>query len=228
MMLSMYHHTAGFPKEYGLIKINNEIITYTGKTNTSFTGCIRGFSGIDRIGSANSPEFFNFNVSNTEIHAESSTVTNLGLVFLAKKFYKKYKNQFLPGFESRQFQSINIDNILSRARDFYNSKGTDSSLKILFSVLYGKFIEVVKPFDSTILASSSDWSLSDIIVVEPLEGDVSKKLEATTVLQDSTTNPTAKGTIARIQDIFLNRKRFHKIFFTKGSIENSFKTNKKD
>ena len=218
-------NTAGFPKEYGLFKIGNEIITYTGKTATSFTGCIRGFSGIDSLGSANSPEFFNFNVSNTEIHAESSTVTNLGLVFLAE-FYKKYKNQFLPGFESRQFQSINIDNILSRARDFYNSKGTDSSLKILFSVLYGKFIEVIKPFDSTILASSSDWSLSDIIVVEPLEGDVSK-LEATTVLQDSTTNPTAKGTIARIQDIFLNRKRFHKIFFTKGSIENSFKTNKK-
>ena len=218
-------NTAGFPKEYGLFKIGNEIITYTGKTATSFTGCIRGFSGIDSLGSANSPEFFNFNVSNTEIHAESSTVTNLGLVFLAE-FYKKYKNQFLPGFENRQFQSINIDNILSRARDFYNSKGTDSSLKILFSVLYGKFIEVVKPFDNTILASSSDWSLSDIIVVEPLEGDVSK-LEATTVLQDSTTNPTAKGTIARIQDIFLNRKRFHKIFFTKGSIENSFKTNKK-
>ena len=111
-------NTAGFPKEYGLFKIGNEIITYTGKTATSFTGCIRGFSGIDSLGSANSPEFFNFNVSNTEIHAESSTVTNLGLVFLAE-FYKKYKNQFLPGFESRQFQSINIDNILSRARDFY-------------------------------------------------------------------------------------------------------------
>ena len=38
--------TKGFPSEYGLLKINDEIISYTGITSTSFTGCIRGFSGI--------------------------------------------------------------------------------------------------------------------------------------------------------------------------------------
>ena len=38
--------TKGFPKEYGLLKIDNEIISYTGITTNSFTGCIRGFSGI--------------------------------------------------------------------------------------------------------------------------------------------------------------------------------------
>ena len=38
--------TKGFPSEYGLLKINDEIISYTGITSTSFTGCIRGFSGV--------------------------------------------------------------------------------------------------------------------------------------------------------------------------------------
>ena len=38
--------TKGFPKEYGLFKIENEVITYTGITTNSFTGWIRGFSGI--------------------------------------------------------------------------------------------------------------------------------------------------------------------------------------
>ena len=114
-------NTTGFPDKYGLIKIGNEIITYTGKTSTSFTGCIRGFSGIDALSENENPEFLNFNVSNTEIHAQGSTVTNLGLVFLAE-FYKKYKTLYLPGFEERQFQSVNIDNILSRARDFYSFK----------------------------------------------------------------------------------------------------------
>ena len=38
--------TKGFPDDYGLLKINDEIITYTGKTATSFAGCVRGFSGI--------------------------------------------------------------------------------------------------------------------------------------------------------------------------------------
>ena len=32
--------TKGFPKEYGLLKIDNEIISYTGVTANSFTGCI--------------------------------------------------------------------------------------------------------------------------------------------------------------------------------------------
>ena len=41
--------TAGCPDKYGILKIDNEIITYTGKTATSFTGCVRGFSGIDKL-----------------------------------------------------------------------------------------------------------------------------------------------------------------------------------
>ena len=42
--------TIGFPSKYGLLKVNDEIITYTGITTNSFTGCIRGFSGISQIG----------------------------------------------------------------------------------------------------------------------------------------------------------------------------------
>ena len=38
--------TEGFPSTYGLLKIDDEIITYTAKTSSSFTGCVRGFSGI--------------------------------------------------------------------------------------------------------------------------------------------------------------------------------------
>ena len=41
--------TRGFPSEYGLLKIDDEIISYTGITSTSFTGCIRGFSGVSGL-----------------------------------------------------------------------------------------------------------------------------------------------------------------------------------
>lgn len=41
--------TIGFPSKYGLLKVNDEIITYTGITTNSFTGCIRGFSGILKL-----------------------------------------------------------------------------------------------------------------------------------------------------------------------------------
>ena len=45
-MISHPEGTTGFPDSYGLLKIDNEIITYTSKTTTSFNGCVRGFSGI--------------------------------------------------------------------------------------------------------------------------------------------------------------------------------------
>ena len=38
--------TDGFPSSYGLLKIDNEIITYTGSATTCFTGWVRGFCGI--------------------------------------------------------------------------------------------------------------------------------------------------------------------------------------
>ena len=41
--------TDGFPDRYGIIKIDDEIITYTSKTNRTFEGCVRGFSGVESI-----------------------------------------------------------------------------------------------------------------------------------------------------------------------------------
>ena len=48
--------TQKFPDTYGLLKIDDEIITYTGKTQYSFTGCIRGFVGISSYKSDSNPE----------------------------------------------------------------------------------------------------------------------------------------------------------------------------
>ena len=36
--------TQGFPDTYGLLKIDDEIITYTEKTDSKFTGCVRAVS----------------------------------------------------------------------------------------------------------------------------------------------------------------------------------------
>ena len=57
------NQTTGFPDKYGLLKIDNEIITYTGKTENSFTGCIRGCSGISAIETEGNPGFLTFSLS---------------------------------------------------------------------------------------------------------------------------------------------------------------------
>tara|TARA_S200000501_G_scaffold377668_1_gene436867 strand:+ start:1825 stop:12261 length:10437 start_codon:yes stop_codon:yes gene_type:complete len=220
------NQTTGFPDKYGLLKIDNEIITYTGKTATSFTGCVRGFSGISDLETAGSPEFLTFSDTNASSHAASSLVVNLSFLFVTQ-FYKKFKKQFLPGLEGKGFAyGLNVENILSRARDFYSSKGTDTSLQILFQVLYGEQVDVIKPFDQTLLPSDAEWDVTDDIIVESLSGNPIN-LIGLKIYQDSFTTPTASGAVANVQEIYLKDKKYHKISFSKGTITNKFKVSTK-
>ena len=220
------NQTVGFPDKYGLLKIGNEIITYTGKTDTSFTGCIRGFSGISNIKTQGNPEFLTFSYTNASTHESNSFVLNLSFRFVTE-FYRKFRKNFLPGLEGKSFAyGLNVENILSRARDFYSSKGTDTSLKILFQVLYGEQIEVIKPFDQTIRPSESRWDITDDIIVEVLSGNP-LNLKGVKIYQDSFTNPTASGAVSDVSTKFLGGKLYYRISFSKGTIFNKFKISTK-
>ena len=83
--------TKGWPSQWGLLKIDNEIITYTGIGSTSFTGCSRGFSGIENNKKTNQPEFLTFTKSGIGTHAQGTRVHNLSNVFL-QTFLQKLKN----------------------------------------------------------------------------------------------------------------------------------------
>ena len=74
--------TDGFPDSYGLLKIGDEIITYTGKTKTTFTGCIRGFSGVSSLKSDIDSESLVFDVTDAQDHDKGSTINNLSDLFL--------------------------------------------------------------------------------------------------------------------------------------------------
>ncbi|MGA1049155.1 MAG: hypothetical protein ACO3UU_14190, partial [Minisyncoccia bacterium] len=96
--------TSGFPDTYGLIQIDSEIITYTGKTETSFTGCVRGFSGTTSLHNGNTADHLVFSESEISEHISGSTVQNLSSLFL-KEFFNKLKKQVVPGFENRTLDS---------------------------------------------------------------------------------------------------------------------------
>ena len=83
--------TKGFPDSYGLLQIDDEVITYKGKTDFSFTGCIRGFSGITSYKSENNPEQLVFKETESNSHTSGSDIKNLSTLFL-KEFLLKTKN----------------------------------------------------------------------------------------------------------------------------------------
>ena len=99
--------TKGFPDHYGIIKINDEIITYTSKTDTTFEGCIRGFSGVTSYNNFGNDNELVFEQSLIDSHLEGSFATNLSVLFL-KEFFSKLKTQIAPGFEQKTLYSNSI------------------------------------------------------------------------------------------------------------------------
>ena len=166
--------TKGFPQKYGLFKVDDEIITYTGITSNTFTGCIRGFSGITTYHAISDTQELEFSTSSAESHKTGSSVQNLSSLFL-KEFYKKIKYSLTPGLEDVDFVSdLNVGNFIKEARSFYQAKGTNESFRILFNILYGVSPTVVNLENFLIKPSSAEYVRREIVVAEAISGNPTK------------------------------------------------------
>ena len=176
--------TKGFPDSYGLLQIDDEIITYTAKTSSSFTGCVRGFSGVTSYNAKATSDTLVFETTKSATHVSGSTITNLSVLFL-KEFLLKVKRQFIPGLDDRTFDSELDQNIfIKHAKDFYLSKGSDKSFEILFKSLYNEDVRIVRPKDFLFTPSNAQWRVTNDLVVEPITGNP-ESLENSTLFQQS-------------------------------------------
>ena len=163
--------TKGFPNQYGLLKIDDEIITYTGITTNTFIGCQRGFSGITSYHSDTNKEDLVFSSSSASEHEDSSIVQNLSSLFL-KEFYKKFKKTFLPGLEETDFQSnLDVGTFISEAKSLYQTKGSEESFRILFNILYGVTPRVLNLEDRLVKPSFAKYLRRRVCVAELLSGN---------------------------------------------------------
>ena len=193
--------TAGFPDQYGLLRIGNEIITYTGKSTYQFTGCVRGWSGY--VHQTTNDQFV-FSDTLAETHSKLDTVENLSVSFLTK-FLTKAKYQLLPGLEdTKLFSTLNKNLFLKQAKDFYTSKGTDESFKILFKALYGEDVEIVRPSENLLTPSNSLYNITRDMIVEPVAGNI-EDIEGYTLYQNSYADTIFKSyaPIVRVERILV-------------------------
>ena len=200
--------TKGFPNKYGLLKINDEIITYSGISTNTFTGCIRGFSGIISYHQDLNQEELVFSTSNVSSHLSNTSVQNLSSLFL-KEFYKKLKKTFTPGLEDSVFVSdIDAGNFIKEARTFYEAKGTDESFRILFNVLYGVTPKIINLEDYLIKPSSSDYGRRKVIIADVISGNP-LNLVGQTIQKKSNTSISA--IISEVEPFTRNNKQYFKI-----------------
>ena len=214
--------TDGWPDTYGLLKIDNEIITYTSKSSVAFLGCARGFSGIDQLSKEDDAEFANFAQTSAEVHITGSKVINLSNLFL-QEFFTKFKTEFLPGFENRAFtEGTSLTNVLTRAKDFYMAKGTDASYKILFKLLYGQEIEIIKPIDRTLVPSNNVYFKTKHVLAENLFGGQPLETVGNFLYQNIAGIGTASASIYNVEYRPINQTDFYEISLDSTSFDGSF------
>jgi len=191
----------GFPDSYGLLLIDDEIITYTGKTTNSFTGCIRGFSGVSSLKKKNSPDELVFSSTSATSHSSGATITNLSNLFL-NEFLLKTKYQLTPGLDNRSFtENLNQNLFIKQAKDFYLSKGTPESFKILFKALYNEDVDVIKPKEYIFKPSDAQYRVTNSFVVESISGDPEELINATLFQDEYKTINRSYAPIAEIEKI---------------------------
>ena len=217
--------TKGYPSKYGLIKIDDEIITYTGIGTTSFTGCIRGFSGVDNMDQPTRPDLLSFNTSVGVSHTGGSKVHNLSNLFI-REFFNKLKTTFANGFENRTLDS-DLDQVkfIRQVKDFYRTKGTEESYKILFRALYGEEVNIIKPSEFLIRPSDADYGFAQDFVVKSITGDP-RNLKGSTLFQDKDEDDIniqgASGAISDVKDFLYGGEHYYQISITQDSINGDF------
>ena len=209
--------TKGFPSEYGLLKIDDEIITYTGITSTSFTGCVRGFSGITgyNVGVSSSllninQESLKFNETIATSHTSGSSLTNLSVLFI-QEFFKKIKKTFLPGLENNDFaDTLDVGNFVKFARSFYQSKGIEESIRILFKVLYGVESRVLDLEGNLIKPSDAEFIRREVVVADLITptGEP-QNLTGQTIFKSTDTSTNAS--VSEVEIIKRDGKNYYRI-----------------
>lgn len=200
--------TKGFPSEYGLLKIDDEIITYTGLTTNTFTGCVRGFSGITSYRNPTNPSELVFSNSKAAAHTSGASVQNLSALFL-QEFYKKIRYSLSPGLENSSFApNLDVSNFIKESRSFYSAKGTEESFKILFKVLYGESIKVLDLENYLIKPSAAKFLRRQVVIAERLSGDPANLIGQTIT---KSTDITTKGSVSEVEIISRSGRTYYKI-----------------
>ena len=202
--------TKSFPNHWGLLKIDDEILTYTGITTNTFTGVVRGFSGVTSYHAEDNPGELVFETTSAAPHAAETPVQNLSTLFL-KEFYTKIKFTFAPGFENLDFaDTVDVGNWIREARSFYQTKGSSESFEILFRVLYAEDPTVIDLEQFLIKPSEAEYSRRDYAVALPVEGNP-RDLQGRTVFQEG--SPDVFGAISEIEPFTRDQIQYYKIFF---------------
>ncbi len=215
----LVNSTLGFPNSYGLLQIDDEIITYKERLEDRFTGCVRGFSGIESYDSE-----LVFSATNASSHVTGSKVTNLSVLFL-QKFYEKIKFTFLPGLEKVDlYEYLNVNNFIKNSKSFYQTKGSKESFRILFNALYGIEPSIIDLEAFLFKSSAADYKRRKELLFENLSPDKDPLLlTGYQIIKNN--NPNVFGSVSEAEIFTRNNKTYYRFYIFLGNDDSNTESN---
>ena len=178
---------SSFPEKNGYVRIGSEIIFYASRTNTDLLECSRGVSGNTTLGDLYGAS--DFNSTDAAQHVAGEKVYNVSNLFLYA-LVKNFESQYLGSFPEKYLKGdIDKRTLIKNIQKFYKTKGTDSSIKFIFTTIVSTDAsedpEVYKPKDFTYKSSKSDWINVYALKVKVISGDP-KDLIGNKIIQPET------------------------------------------
>jgi len=179
------YNADGFPNQFGIVQVDDEIMVYQLKIGNRLLYLSRGFTGVSSYDTGNDTEELTYSSTEAVSHSFQTPVKNLSVLFL-QEFLKRIKAQLLPGLQTENLSTgLNQAQFIRQSRDLYSTRGTESSFKILFKALYNDQIELIRPQDNLISPSDAQFQLTRDLIVEAQEGNPENLINAT-LFQDET------------------------------------------
>jgi hypothetical protein len=182
-----------FPKNNGLLKINDEVIYYKSRDHiqdefgayklTVFSGCTRGFTyndlNIDTGFTPNIPTVDSF-------HTATSVVYNQSYAYILY-FLEKLREQYLADFPkntlTNNIGNLNFNVLLKRIKDFYLSKGTPSGIDFYFKFLFQKAPELINYNEYLMTTSDAIYQSKNIVRIATLDNYYIPDLQNNSLMQ---------------------------------------------
>ena len=214
--------TTDFPNE-GLLKIDDEIIYYNGKNSTSFTNCVRGFSGVTAVGTTAE---FNFSQTAASSHSTGTTVVNLNNIF-PLYILEKFKEQYLSTFPKDFYETVNQNVVVKRIKDFYSAKGTTRSFQFIMRSIFGVESEVKYPRDRIFKPSDAFYVSREVIRAQKLSGNPMELVGEVLFQENDPTDPnvnTARIYVKSVVEIYTEEGIIYEIDVDTNNSDGQFVT----
>ena len=230
---------SSFPEKNGYVMIADEVIFYQTREGNSLRNCYRNVSATTRLGDLYSESDYK-NVPYSEVGAGSSGQTVSGPIYVAGTlvhnisnlflyaFVRNFESQYLTSFPEESLKpSVDKKTLIKNIKKFYQSKGTDQSIKFIFNSIVSTEVDdvpsVYYPKDYTFKASNGEWINKYALKVKVLSGNVSNIIGQRIVQSPDDLDPYAIKSFAVVDNIIDLGNGFYEIILATESIVGEFK-----